>query len=339
MKKLIILFFTISVLSTVSYAQEIAVQAADGNVTTYNNLDKAILGALAGATIYLPSGNLTINDTVKITKKLTIIGVGYKTKIQGGSTLVGGNFHYDQGSEGSSLMGVYLTGEVRLAHNSPVKNFLLRFCSIQNLSMGKDWGASTNIIINQNIIRASLVSIKFGGGGIQSLGPIALTNNIIGDDIQSINGGIVENNVFLNSGGMQILGILSIITISNSTFLNNIFYGSTWAGWETKTIDKSSCLFQNNLGVADLATGFASNEELNAIFVNGTGKIDGDYHIKDGMTGKNAGTDGTDVGIYGGSGFSDEALAPIPRIVSKSIPNQTDASGNLNISIKVRAAQ
>lgn len=336
MKKLIILIFAITAAATVAHAQEIAVQAADGSVATYNNLDKAILGAPAGATIYLPAGNLTINDSVIITKKLTIIGVGYKTTNQGGSTLIGGNFHYDQGSDGSSLMGVYLTGEVRLAFNGAINNFLLRFCNVNQLIIGSGWNLSNNIFINQNIIRASIYNTFCSYWYSCFFGPIHITNNIIGDDLNGVNGGIVDHNIFLNLGSTRILGNKDVYGyyIKNTTFSNNVFYFSN-----DNLFENASCLFQNNIGVADLATDLANNDELNKIFVNGTGKIDGDYHIKDGMTGKGGGTDGTDVGIYGGSGFSDEALAPIPRIVSKSIPNQTDASGNLNISIKVRAAQ
>lgn len=47
----------------------------------------------------------------------------------------------------------------------------------------------------------------------------------------------------------------------------------------------------------------------------------------------------SDCGIYGGDGFSDGALPPVPFIVSKSIPEQTDASGKLNIKIRVKAGE
>jgi hypothetical protein len=55
-----------------------------------------------------------------------------------------------------------------------------------------------------------------------------------------------------------------------------------------------------------------------------------------GSVGKDGGTDGTDIGIYGGSsGFSDSARPPGPRIVSKKVGSQTDADGNLRVEIKV----
>ena len=44
-------------------------------------------------------------------------------------------------------------------------------------------------------------------------------------------------------------------------------------------------------------------------------------------------------GIYAGDGFSDTALPPIPYIVAKSIPQQTDSEGKLNIKVRVRASE
>jgi hypothetical protein len=61
------------------------------------------------------------------------------------------------------------------------------------------------------------------------------------------------------------------------------------------------------------------------------------YHLKTNSPGKNAATDGTDVGIYGGTGFSDAALPPIPRIVSKSISEQSDENGNLKVNVRVKS--
>ena len=40
-------------------------------------------------------------------------------------------------------------------------------------------------------------------------------------------------------------------------------------------------------------------------------------------------------GIYGGTGFSDGQLPPVPYISSKTVPTETDASGNLHINITV----
>ncbi len=44
------------------------------------------------------------------------------------------------------------------------------------------------------------------------------------------------------------------------------------------------------------------------------------------------------VGIYHGT-FNDDQLAPVPYIVAKDIPQQTDASGKLKIKIRVKAGE
>ena len=57
-----------------------------------------------------------------------------------------------------------------------------------------------------------------------------------------------------------------------------------------------------------------------------------------GKWGKGKATDGSDIGIYGGSGFKEEkSLAPIPRIVSKKVDERTDGSGMLHIEVTVKA--
>ncbi len=70
------------------------------------------------------------------------------------------------------------------------------------------------------------------------------------------------------------------------------------------------------------------------VFVNDRGITPySDYHFKE------AYKQYSDKGIYGGTGFSDSALPPVPYIVSKSIPQQTDASGKLRIRVAVKAGE
>jgi hypothetical protein len=83
------------------------------------------------------------------------------------------------------------------------------------------------------------------------------------------------------------------------------------------------------------------NVPTNNIFVNQTGNIYSymqDYHLKSTSPGKNAGTDGMDVGIYGGSSpFKEGALPVNPHIRFKNVAGSTNSSGTLNIHFKVAA--
>ena len=75
--------------------------------------------------------------------------------------------------------------------------------------------------------------------------------------------------------------------------------------------------------------------EWTDIFVNPDGvKPTSDFHFKGEYEKYN-----TQCGIYAGSGFSDSALPPVPYIVSKQIPEQTNAEGKLDIRIRVRAGE
>ena len=61
-----------------------------------------------------------------------------------------------------------------------------------------------------------------------------------------------------------------------------------------------------------------------------------DYHLK--TPSAYLGTDGTQVGLYGGIiPFKDGGYPSNPQILTKSVSTQTDVSGNLNISFKVKA--
>ena len=60
-----------------------------------------------------------------------------------------------------------------------------------------------------------------------------------------------------------------------------------------------------------------------------------DFHIKAGSAAKGAGTDGKDLGIYGGDGF--RVKPPIPFIEFKEVAKQTNAQGLLPVNFKVKA--
>ena len=79
MKKLIFSMIVALMATVAARAQQIAV-VSDGTTTLYHTLQEAIEGAPAGSVIYLPGGGFSISKTVKISKKLTIIGIGYYAK-------------------------------------------------------------------------------------------------------------------------------------------------------------------------------------------------------------------------------------------------------------------
>jgi hypothetical protein len=232
---------------------------------------------------------------------------------------VSGNFFFEGGSDGSSVLGLYLSGTVNISTNdASVKNFLLRFCNVNGVHVGNS--NCQNITINQNYVRGCIV------GGSSA---ISLTNNII-NVIINIRGGTINHNIYNYISHMQICAG----EVDDSQITNNIILGDNNRA--------NDCIISNNMSRG----GYNSGNNVIAVTdwaeeFSGGGNVtispNFDFRLKDTSSGKNAGTDGTDIGIYGGTGFSNSALPPGPRIVSKKVSEQTDANGNLRVEIKVSA--
>ena len=293
-------------------AQQIAV-VSGGNTSIYSTLQDAIEAAPAGSVIYLPGGGFPIADEVKITKKLNIIGIGYWIKGDNvdGYTSILGNLWFNEGSDGSSVMGVYMTGRIHIGNDGKkVDNVLVRYNWIDGVDVHNN--ACMGTVVNQNYLRGT--SEFYGASG-------EFTNNIA-NFVTDLDNGSIEYNIFYDR-----------FTHCNNTSINSNFICSIWE------INKfgGDCQVWNNItgGVwGDDCINYEgyTREEL---FVNDSG-IDpkSDFHFKGDWAQYNG-----HIGIYGGSGFSSSTLPPVPYIVAKQIPEQTDANGKLNIKIRVRAGE
>ena len=297
-----------------THAQQIAVVSPGGVTTTYTDLNRAIFGAEPGSSLYLSGGGFQISDTSRIRKKLSIFGIGHQVGNDNadGNTMVGGNFFFEGGSDGSSLMGIHLTGNVTVGTTAnAVHNFLMRFCNVNVVTVALNINCR-GVTINQNYIRGD-----FNGGN----SPITVSNNIMWNII-SITGGIVEHNVTRNG-----------INATNSQVRNNIIFGS---------ISGANTLFTNNMVVGQTSLPNRLGENcFQSLWADAFDETvfnvapTSNYKLKENSVGKGTASNGTDIGIYGGTGFNDKGLPPIPRIVSKKIADQTDDEGKLRVEIEV----
>jgi hypothetical protein len=310
MKRIFLTCVAVIVATIAIKAQQIAVvsPSPEDATTLYTDLNLAIKGAANGSTIYLSGGGFQINDTTRITKKLTIIGIGHRPDNDNadGNTIVSGNLQFEEGSDNSVLMGVYLSGHVYLGTGAKAVNtVLVQYCNINTVQVRN--GNCQNIRINRNYLRE-------GSNGGNST--INFTNNVL-RSIGSVNGGVIDHNVI--TGGSS---------ASNSRVTNNILIGSFSA---------SNGVFNNNMATSSVGDSCVIVDSWENVLQNYSDGIspNKNYALK-GDTGKNAATDGTDIGIYGGTGFKDSALPPMPRITAKQIANQTDENGQLNAQIIIK---
>ncbi len=306
MKRFFTSIIAIALISSLSVsAQQIAVVDGAGSTSVFKTLDEALSGAADGSTIYLPGGGFKIKDGTNITKRVTIIGIGHKvvTDNADGNTTISGNINFAKGSDGSAIMGVYMSNDIIIGVDGNVDNVLVRYCNANAVQVKCD--SCTGVFVNQNYLRSAC---SFGNCNA------TVSNNVV-DFVRNITGGIVCNNIITGCNhGYYSYERGSITSVTNSTAKNNICRDGT--NWNC-----SGTFFENN-----------PSGDMNTFFIKPNAiSPDADFHFNDTYDGNR------DCGIYSGTGFSDDCLPPMPRIVSKSVAEQTDAQGKLKVQITVKS--
>lgn len=306
--------------TAIAVAQQIAVVSESGSSDLYQTLAKAIEGADPGSTIYLPGGRFAIADSVKISKKLTIIGIGHYLNGEGnedGYTRIEGNLWFNEGSSSSAVMGCYMTGDVNIGEgDASVNDVVIRYCNLNSVQVKNSTCSGTTV--NQNYVRG--VS-RFGYSN-----NVTISNNIV-YLIQYVGSGFIRNNVVTRSAGDAFYQVNNCVISGNIIRLLSYMHSG------------SGCAIDNNLVVGGSwgdnpiiidATEEECFENLNGWTVSPLSN----FHFKSEHSQYEH-----QVGIYAGSGFSDKQLAPVPYIVDKQVASETDASGKLNIKIRVKASE
>jgi len=337
----------------------IAVQHGS-TLTQYTTLDAAITGAQDGDNVYIPGGSF--NLSVDIFKKLFIYGAGYYPGMTSvtNETIIQNSLTVTSGADGGLLTGVHITGTMKFGtavSNQIVNDYSVRRCKIDGaLALSFDGSTTTssnNFYISENIILGSI-----NGGNSQN--PL-IEKNILQSYISDfMNGGIFRNNIclydrystycsqwMLNLQGF--FGYSQPQKIVNCLFENNIFFTSLPLKRENQCGSDSYseyCILNNNLFITNISFPYQTNlgsnniigQSQNTIFENQTGNTfsySHDYHLKSTCPGKNAGTDGNDVGIYGTlQPYKDGALPANPHISQKIISTENN---QINVNITVTA--
>ena len=265
MKKFYFTLLSALVATVALQAQQISVVKA-GSTTLHGTLTAAIEAAADGSVIYLPGGGFPINDTVKINKKLTIIGIGHKVKGDNadGYTTISGNLFFDSGSDGSAVMGTYITGAVYVGNDgNEVDDILVRYCNLSRVEVKNKKCLRT--VVNQNYVRSSS---PFNGASAE------FTNNVC-HSITDLDNGIIAYNIIQSTPGTY--GALHLV--DNTRIIGNVIYNSQYGVTEGGG---------NNLTSDNMTSGSWGD---NAINVSGTGWADifvknagitpvGDFHFK-----------------------------------------------------------
>ena len=341
-------------LATVGFAQStlVATLSHEGNISTYfgtRALIEAHSAAVDGDVITLSSGSFV---PVNITKAVTIHGAGMKVDSILGTppTIITGDFSIsiaDNGTDRLTLEGIYhnatITYKDTLINPSFVK------CRFSNFLP-----ASTDDYFY--LINASFTHCKIASSLVLNYGSSASCNNCVITNPYSGQGygsyEITNCAIFLTKKGSTIYTENgSSVDVSGTpngikhSSLNNciIYVKETNTGYGLEKFPSSTTLYNNvsNYSGAFTNSPNATNKvaEMNSLFLNYTTAVDNsDYTLTEEAARTYLGTDGSQVGIYGGIYPFD----PVPtnlRVTRCNVASQSSPEGTLSVDIEVNGGQ
>ncbi len=315
------------------HAKILTVSNRAGNSAQYQTVPAAISAAAPGDTIYIHGSETSYGD-ITINKKLTIMGTGYNPRKEMALVSTLGKVVIDAqngGASGTSLMGLWVN--YITCPNYGQKDITIKRCKVENFitAFGSTGGISTNWLIENCIFL--YVQIPHG---ITAVSNFIIRNNIIISNLNGTNSCVISNNLFLGSGN-------AFNDVHYSSIQNNIFYGVTPKGAFNSTFN-NNITFSGSDSALPYGTNNGSQNKVNVDpkftkFTAGVGfNYEHDFRLQASSPGKNAGTDGTDIGLYGGIGYSETGEPPVPVVRSFVIQNGVVApNGKLKIKVTAEA--
>jgi len=335
--KNLLLSFALAFFSLTLFAQQvITVSNRSGENAMFNNLQEAINAASPGDTLLI-SGSEINYGSITVDKELHLIGPGYNPDKDLALRALLGSISINAASSNSSFSGLVFSTFSDTQWASGIRIIGCDFSSLQawtNFSnlLSKEW------LIANNIIRSSIS----GFGSTYGDHEFIIRNNILFGSINGFSNSIINNNLFLQGG--QAFSSLNVCIL-----YNNIFYGKNPAG-ATNSVFSNNITFETGSDVLpyDNNTGGSNLIGVDPQFVdvpNTPGNIfssnfsyDWDFSLAEGSQGINAGSDGADVGLFGGFGFNPSGEPALPVVTSFTIINAViNPNGKLNIQVEGRA--
>jgi hypothetical protein len=340
MKLALLLFLQLFLLAYISQAKVFTVSNRPGNTAQYTKIMDAITAASIGDTIYIQGSETNYDDITVLNKKLVFIGPGHKPNKQIAIKASINNVSFgglgNLGGSGSTFIGL----NINVFTVYGISNITVRRCYLVYIQASLYYNSegtpeyARNWVIDNNIVQSISSQATVPENFI-------ITNNIIYGQVANMNSAFIYNNIFINPSASQASAFGNVV---NSNILNNIFYGLSPEGAETSTFS-NNISYQNNATTIPYGTNLGSNNlvDVDPKFTKfpaegGYFSYEYDFRLQSSSPGKNAATDGKDIGIYGGNGFSETGEPPIPQIREFVINNGVVApGGKLNITIKAEA--
>ncbi|MDI6832294.1 MAG: hypothetical protein QMD02_00410 [Bacteroidales bacterium] len=336
MKKtfLILTIICVCCINFVQAQQKVALHS-NGTTTIFggsNPFTDAYNASANGDTIYLPGGNIPFPTTID--KGIVIIGAGFypdsttatNPTVSNAITLLIG-----ENADNLYMEGFEVNGAINFASSANIDNVVLKRLRFKSMSY-----LGTGNLCENHIVRECVIT---GDVNLSNCKSSMISNCIIdGRILNGIEMGISNNLLLHNSAAFS---LYTINNVDNSYFSNNILLkpnNSLVGSTELSTFEKNLYGYIPDVG----SNTFVNNYEgvnLDSIFVNYNGLLfnySENYQLVNPLL--YTGTDGNEVGIYGGFfPYKTAAVPKNPHIQIKNIAPTTNANGDLQIQIQVRA--
>jgi len=292
---------------------------------------------LNGDTVYvrgsgLSYGNLTLDKTLHFFGPGYFLGENPDTQAnKQDADLLG--LTILNGSEGSTFTGLRITSSVDIK----TSNISIRRCRIENNSSFYTIlirSNVSNIILAQNIIVNFSTSTSANAIELENSGSsgIVITNNYISavdDTVEGTGTMLISNNVLDGD-----------LNVYNSTIINNI--QGNLVRSTTSTLQGSNNSVILNMGhTAQFGTGNGNvgSVDMSTVFIGASnGSSDGQWQLSVDSPAIEAGFNGQDMGMFGGSApYVLSGIPAIPSIYSFIAPAIGTAASGLDVTLKTKS--
>lgn len=333
MKKHILTIFLPLTFMQFLHAATITVSNKSNSPGQYTNVQAAIDAAAIGDTI-LVTGSPTNYGDFSVSKKLFIYGQGYDPRKDLAFATSAGTIVFQPASNGSMLAG-FNTTSINL--NGVVQNLTIKRNRINSMTLNEGCVLTDNIVlvlgINGNNVVVANNFIQYLYSQTNAQGIIIINNHFsLGfyNICLSVSNALVANNIFYQKSNS--MATLPYVTSTfNTTFNNNIYFN-------TSNANPLMLGVNNNTGNGNFT---ADPKYINFDFNDATINRNDNMQLQAGSPAINAGTDGKDIGPYGGASPMQYPLSgepAIPQIRSMNISNTViPVNGTINVKLKANA--
>lgn len=366
MKNLLIFLVTVVVTMSAAFAAIRTVDNTPGSAAQYSSIQSAINAANSGDTI-LVYGSANGYGDVYIDKKVILIGTaGVDPEVNNENWATVSTVYFSQSNtpNGTVISGFRITGYLT-NNNQHVNDVGIYNNFFHNGSYGVYfyYASASNWVIEGNVFQSN-VQYSF----VENYSNTASTNNILIKNnyfetlnyyyyiIQYTNSAFTfRNNVFIFRGSS---GYHLFSSCNNTLLENNIFWFTDSTYTDVTGQQCANCVFNNNIiynsgggtmtDIHLIGNGVSGNNNImnqdpqfvNFVLANNY-TIGEDYRLGNTSPGKNAGTDGSDIGLYGANYNWENRKYPkafphqaIFNVINSSVPQGTP----VNVQLKARKA-